>query len=241
MSSAPAASLELLEGSDRPDLLGEALLRMAMIYHRRGQLDESITMSLQAMEIARRANNHFSLVYAHQGLGISFSQTRHYKEALEHYAQMRDQARLAHAKMLEAYATLGIGTTTATLGDLHTGESLIREAIGMFRAVGAPFGLNHALYSLADFYRNQGRHAEALPLFREVAYIYEKYPNKIGLWYTLMAISREHMALGNRSAALAAAERAFGLAKEIGHSLYLVDNAQQIAAIHAANGDHKQA
>jgi PAS domain S-box-containing protein len=241
MSAAPAASIELLEGVDRPELLGEALLRMAMMYHRRGQLDEAISMSTQAMEIARRSNHPLSLVYAHQGLGIALDQSENHKEAQAHFVRMRDLARVANSKILEAYAMLGMATTASKLGDPQAGETLIREAIGLFRIIGAPFALNHALFTLGDNMRSRGRHADALSLFNEVVATYERHPNKIGLWWSLGARGGEHTALGNRVAALADAERAYAVAKEIGLTKYLAESAQQIAALHALKGDFRRA
>lgn len=241
MTMAATSSVELLEGVDQPDLLGEALLRMTMMYHRLGQLDESVRMSMQALEIAGRTNNPLALVYAHQGLGISLLHTEHFKEAHEHFLQMRDQARAAQSRMLEAYAVLNLGNTAAKLGDRHTGELLIREGIKLSRAIGAPFAVNHALYGLADLFRDQGRPAESLPLLSETVATYQRYPNKIGLWYSLMARSAIYLSLGNRPAALSDTEHAYALARDVGLSLYLSETAQLLATIHAARGDHRRA
>ena len=84
----------MLEGVDRPDLLGEAMLRLAMMYRRVGQLDESVTLCMQAMEIARDTDDPWALIFAYQGLGISYQQSERYAEAHNHYSKMHELARL---------------------------------------------------------------------------------------------------------------------------------------------------
>ena len=236
--AATTRSLELLDGVNRPDLLGEALLRMSMMYRRINNLDNSVTVIMQAMEIAKRTKDPLALTYAHQGQAISLNLSGRYAQASEHYQQMREYARAAHSKILEAHAVQGIADVMKSLGNLAEGERLAREAIAMFRAVGSPFSLSFGLYSYADLLRKQGRHVEAVALLDEVISIYEKYPNPIGLWFTLNARSTNLQALGRFTAARADAERAYGLAKEIGFSVYLSGSARRMAEIGTVDGDH---
>lgn len=234
-------SLEILDGVDRPDLLGEALLRTAMMYRRMGQIDQSIALCVQAMEIARRSENALVLAYAHQGLGISFDLSHRFAEAHDHFEQMRIHARAAGFKLLEADALGGLGATLASLGNTKRAEAVIREAIALYREVGAPFNVNHGLFALATHLNKEGRPREALPLFDEVVATYDRHPNRIGLWYTLNARSTTHQMVGDLAAARADAERGYTLAQDIGLPLYRSDSAQRIAAVAAAGGDHARA
>jgi|GEM_PF-1517022 len=72
---APRA-LKVLEGVDRPDLLGEAMLRLAMMYRRMGQIDESVTLCMQAMEIAR-VGTHLKLHATQKHLEERNAQLQH--------------------------------------------------------------------------------------------------------------------------------------------------------------------
>ncbi|MDP1773003.1 MAG: PAS domain S-box protein [Methylobacter sp.] len=231
----------VLDGVDRPDLLGEALLRMAMMYRRTDQLDESITMSMQALDIARQSNNPLALAYAYYGLAIAYEQSEHYSEAHDYYQRMLEQARVVGSRMLEGHALLGLGNTNNGFGDFKSAERLIREAIAVFRDIDVPFSLNFSQFALADNLRRQGRYAETLPIFEEIIERYRRYPNKIGLWWTLNARSSNYMALNDIAAARRDVEQAYALAKEIGVSLYLTDSAKRVAEIAAAKGDHRHA
>ncbi|HSW07162.1 ATP-binding protein [Aquabacterium sp.] len=235
-------SVSVLEGvTDRPDLLGEALLRTTVMYRRFEQLDDSIAVAVQAMEIARRANHPLALTYAHHGLAIAYEQSFRPGEMLEHFVQMRDQARAASSRLLEAFAITGLASAKVNSGDAAGGEALGREALVMMRAVGAPYAEAFSLMNLGGNLRAQGRHKEALPLYDAALAIFEKYPNRIGQWFALNSRSEAHQAMGDVAAGHADAERSYAVAKGLGLALYTSGSALRMAAIAAARGDHQQA
>lgn len=239
--TATTRSLDLLEGANRPDLLGEALLRMSMMYRRLGDWDSSITMAMQSLEIAKRSRDPLALAYAHQGMAVSFEQSGNFARARAHYALMRDQARAAHTKMLEGAAMRGLAGVLASLGDPAGGEALMREAATIFRSNHIPFYLSNVLHGLADLLHQQGRHAEAVQVLQEVIAIYERYPNNIGLWWSLNARSENYQSLGNFFAARADAERAYRLSKSIDFVYYRSESAKRMAGLAATSGDHRRA
>jgi len=241
VAEATSRSMTLLDGADRPDLLGEALLRTAMLYRRVGQFDESVTMAMQAMEIARRNKNPLALAYAHQGLAISYDLSDRPNESLEHYERMREQAVAAHSKLLEAYAIAGLGAINSRRADYPAAKKLYEQAIALFLSVGTPFNVHFAQFGLATNLRNQGLYAQARVLLDEVVDGYRKHPNRIGQWYALNARSANQESLGNATAARADAERAYALAKDIGFPLYMSESAQRLAAIAATAGDTRRA
>ena len=230
-----------LEGTDRPELLAEAMLRLTVMYRRFEQMDESVQVAVQAMEIARRSGHPLALVYAHQGLALAFGQSGRQKEAVEHQEQVRAQARLVPSRMLEAFAIAGMAGDLVNKGDTVRGEQLAREALAIHREVGAPFAVSFGLYGLASALSANGRHREALPVLDESIAIYDRHPNRIGQWFSLNARSHVFQKLGDTAQARADAERAYGLAKSLGHAIYLSGSASRLSSIAAASGDHKRA
>lgn len=235
------SSVELLDGIDRPDLLGEAMLRVAMMYHRLGQLDVSLSLTMQAMEIAERAHNPLVSAYAHQGLAISLEHGYRHVEAREHYQYMREQAVLAHSKLLEAFAMTGLSNCLSHLGDTEAAEKMMRDSLTLYREVGAQFGLSFGLFGLADQLYRQGHYQETLPVYEEILAIYRTYPNKIGLWYALNARSNTYLALNQSSRALSDAEQAYALAKTMGFPAYQSDSARRLSSAVASQGNLKRA
>jgi PAS domain S-box-containing protein len=230
-----------LEGTDRPDLLAEAMLRLTVMYRRFEQMDESVQVAVQAMEIARRSGHPLALVYAHQGLALAFGQSGRQNEAVEHQEQVRAQARRVPSRMLEGFAIAGMAGDLVNKGDTVRGEQLAREALAIHREVGAPFAISFGLYGLAGALTASGRYQEALPVLDESVAIYDRYPNRIGQWFSLNARSTAFQKLGDTAHARADAERAYALAKSLGHPIYLSGSATRLSSIAAASGDHKRA
>jgi PAS domain S-box-containing protein len=234
-------ALEVLQGMDNPALLSEAMLRLAMMYLRLGQLDATVTLCMQTMDVAKRSNDPLALLYAHQGLGIAFNNNGRYTEAHEHFTQMRDLARAIKLRQPEGEAISGMAFTLAKLGDWRTAVLMHREAIALFRSVGVPFNTAHALYSLADTMRQHGLLTDSLQTLSETISLYQRYPNKIGLWWTLVARSENYQGVKNLALARADAERAYTLAQNMSLLLYRAESAKRMAAITAATGEHKRA
>jgi diguanylate cyclase (GGDEF)-like protein/PAS domain S-box-containing protein len=245
MEAAITDSMELISSVDRPDLLSEAMLRASMMYRRQGQFDDSVTMSLQAMEVAQQSNSPIALTYAHQGLALSFDQSAQGLEAEDHYLKMRQQARNAQMLRLEADAILGHGRMAVLNKDksksLQNGERLIREAIEIYHRVGAPYSVAFGLFALAENQKYQGRLVKSRATLDEAVPIFEKYPNKIGLWWILNTRSEHSQALGDIDAAMNDAERAYALAQNISLPIYLSDSLKRLAAIAAHRGNHQRA
>ncbi len=241
MVAATERSVSHLQGADRPDLLGEAMLRMTAMYRRFERFDESVAIAVQALETARRANNPLALAYAHQGMAVAYDQSFRFLEAREHTLQMAVQARAAHSRLLEAFARSGLAGLEVETGDLHEAEQLTREAIGMFREVGVPFATSYGLFGLADLSAKQGRHHDALQYLNESLDIYRHYPNRISEWYALNARSTEYQALGSLTESADDAERAHGIAQALGIASYLSGSATRLASIAAVQGNYKRA
>ena len=220
VAAAAVHAMTTLEGIDRPDLLAEAMLRTSMTYRRIGQLDESTTMTMRQMEIAKRSLSPRVLMFALQGLAISYDQSGDKKKALEYFLLMLEQARAIPSKLFEAEALIGVGEAEMQQGDVEKGEKKIREAIALNRVVGAPFQIAHAVFSLGFQFHAHHRDAEALSLFNETVGIFERYNNMIGLWWSLNARSEILQASGHLAQAQADAERSYALAKKIKLAIY---------------------
>ncbi|MEP7299821.1 MAG: hypothetical protein ABI702_26885, partial [Burkholderiales bacterium] len=234
-------SLSLLDGIQRPELLAEAMLRTSVMYRRIGQIDDSVTLAMQGMDIAKRSANELALVYAHHGLALAYDQSGRLVEASEQYEQMRRHAQAAGSKVLEAYAVLGLAGMAVQRGDTDGGMVLNRQAIAMFEATRTPANLAIAYYTLAYNLHRQGRIVEAATEINRAVAIYEANPHRIGMWFALKVRSELHEARGERAAAQADADRGYALAGEIDAPYYRAESARRLARLAAAAGDHKRA
>jgi PAS domain S-box-containing protein len=241
MVAATQNSVMVLEGVNRPDLMGEALLRTTAMYRRFDQFNESVAVAVQAMEIARRARNPLVLAYAHQGLAIAYDQSYRFAEAREQYTQMREQARAAHSLLTEAAAVSGLAGVSSESGDRQSAEQLTRQALAMYRRVGAPFAASYALFSLADMLAKKGQYHESLDCLNEALDIYQRYPNRISQWFALNARSATYQTMGAIDKAAADAQQAYEIAKDLGAAVYLSGSATRMASIAATQGNYQRA
>ena len=239
---AASRSMALLEGVDRPDLLGEALLQTSLMYLNGGHFDESVTTSMQALEIARRNNNPLALVYAHESLTMALVQSGRAAEALQHATDMLEISHRTNSKLLEAQATFALGYLNQLSGNSRIAEPLLRNSLAEFQAIGARYIEGRAMTGLADVYRTEGRADEALKMFGAAEALYSSYSNQIGVWNVLSARSDLELHLNRLAPALADARRAYELA--LGSPGLLrsrSDSARRLAAVLNATGDVQRA
>jgi PAS domain S-box-containing protein len=234
-------AVSVLEGVDRPDLLGEAMLRACVMYRRFEQFEESVEIAVRAMEMARRSDDPLALAYAHQSLAVSYDQSFRQQESLQHYEQMRLQARAAKSRLLEAFALQGVVGQSLRDKDFETAERMGREALAMFHEIGAPFAAAFGHFGVSEILRAAGRHQEALAELDKALAIYERYPNRIGQWFILNSRSATEQAMKNYAPALADAERANEIARDLGFSIYTATSAVRLSEIYSARGDFERA
>ncbi len=234
-------ALKILDGVPQPALQVEAMLRAAMMYSRFGQLDESVQICVQAMETARVSAVPLALAYAHQCMAISFAQSENPQQALQHYVAMAAAARQTGSRLVLAQAIAGQAGQIAVRDGYPSGESMMRDALQIYGEVGAPFFVINATSGVANNLSHQGRHREALQLMNAVVTGYERYPNRIGMWWALMGRAAEYQALGNATAAWSDVERAYQLAREVGLDGYVGTSARQLGELAARRGNYQAA
>jgi diguanylate cyclase (GGDEF)-like protein/PAS domain S-box-containing protein len=242
ISEAPLQALTLLQSvENRPDLLGEAMLRVAMMYLRFNRLQEVVTISIELMETARQENDPFMLTYAHQGLALAYEQTHRYDESLAYYKGMLKHAKEIPSKVLQADALRGIAKVILAADAEAVVEPQLREAISLYRETGGPFYLSSGLYALAEYLRAQKRHEESLLMFSESLSIMKKYNNRIGMWWVLFTRSSNYQELNRLGDAFGDALRSDAIALAIDLPIYRSKSKQRLAEIVYAQGKYQQA
>lgn len=240
-AAAVADGVTLLNGVDHPALLAELMLRLSMSYLRSNLLDESVTLALQNLEIARQSDNALALMYAYQGMGIVNEQSGRYQAANDYFQQMLEAANLAQVKRWQGQAMLGVSSTAQHLGDMATAEKMLLEAITLYRDAGFPFNLAPALHNYAYLLSVQQRYTEAVTQLEEAIAIYERESNRIGLWYTLNSYADNLKRLDRKSEARDAIESTYRLAIELDFPTYLAQSAKRMAQVATDRGDYQQA
>ena len=234
-------AMAALEGIDRPDLVGEALLRVSTMYRRQNRLDDSVEIAVRAMEIARVNGDPFALVHANHGMAIAYDLGDRTAESREHYLRMREQAVVARSRLLEGFALMGLGSLATKEAKHAESQRLLKEAVAIFQAVGAPFSEAFGHFAIASDLRKQGESRAALEAVNRTLEIYGRRPNRIATWHSLLFRSELRQAIGDAAGALADAEAAYDIGRQIDLAVYRSESALRLAGVLAAAGDHRRA
>jgi signal transduction histidine kinase/DNA-binding response OmpR family regulator len=236
-----AQTIAALEGVDRPDLLGEALFRGALIYRRIGRLEDAATMSLQALDAAQRSGDPLVMAYAHHGLAISYQQSGRHDEAEQQLDEMLRQAKAAGSKLQQAYAQLVLYEAAFQRGQLTRGDQHLDQAIELFSTVGSPTGLGIAVNQRTEAALRQGRLQEALALNEQGRAILKITQLPAGFFFSSLQRSQIEQRLGHPAQALAEAEDAHTRSLTLGQPLYQAFAKRRLAELAAAAGDTRRA
>jgi len=234
-------AIAVLDGVDRPDLLGEALFRGAIVYRRIGHLEEAVTMSLQALDAAQRSGDPLAMAYAHHGLSISYGQSGRRAEAMQQGKEMLREATAAGSKLQEGYAQLTLAPLAADLGDRAEGDRYLDQAIRSFTAVGSPSALGLAVNRQTTEAMEAGHWKEALASIERERDILEVTQLPVGWFFLAVERSQIEQRLGHPTEALAQAQDARRRALALGQPLYQSFAARRLAELAAASGDQKRA
>jgi len=240
LSSVSIEAVKVLEGVDRPDLLGEAMLRLGMMYSRFGKPDEMVDACVRAMDLAHRNRNAWALAYGYYCLAQAYGSSDNNAQALQQYRLMQDQARRVGSRLLEGQAMRGMAQMLGAQ-DSPAAGTLARQASAVFRAVGAPFYLAASLFAEASQATVRGDQVQALALLDQVAAIYAGNPNDTGLWWTLTARSAAYLALKKDALAEQDLVQALALAEHLGLPLYLSESQRLLGALEARHGAYRKA
>ena len=234
-------TLAALEAVDRPDLLGEALFRGALVYRRVGRLEEAATMALQAQDAAQRTGDPLVLAYAHHGLAVSYLQSGRRVEALQQAQEMLRQARAAGSKLQEGYALVTLFEATYQRGVPTEAERYLEQAIQTFTAVGSPTAVGIALNLRAETALREGRLQEALAANERGRSILKITRLPAGFFFSALQRSQIEQGLGRPAEALAEAEDAYRRSLELAQPLHQSLATRRLAELAAAAGDAQRA
>ena len=234
-------AIAALDGVDRPDLLGEALFRGAIVYRRIGHLEEAVTMSLQALDAAQRSGDPLVMAYAHHGLSISYGQSGRRAEAMQQGKEMLREATAAGSKLQEGYAQLTLSPLAADLGNRAEGDRYLDQAVRSFTAVGSPSALGLAVNRQTTEAMEAGRWQEALAANEREREVLQVTQLPSGWFFWAVQRSRIEQRLGHPAEALAQAQDARRRSLALGQPLYQSYAARRLAELAAAAGDQQRA
>jgi tetratricopeptide (TPR) repeat protein len=147
---------------------------LAMIYQRRGELDEARRLYDESLEISKKISNQSSIAgtlhqlgWLAQDQGEVDEARRLYNESLEIKNRLGDQSGIA--------ITLHqLGRLAEDQGEVDEARRLYDESLEISKKIGDQSGIAITLHQLGRLAEDEGNKEEAARLFREALSIFEK-------------------------------------------------------------------
>ncbi|QIS21474.1 tetratricopeptide repeat protein [Nocardia terpenica] len=116
---------------------GLALGTLGLAHQRSGDLATAIELAQQAMTTLHDAGDPAIEAEALNRFGVLLAETRQHEKASTQFATALQLARRIHSPLEEARALEGLGRSRASLGDIATAITELRNAIAIYQHIGA--------------------------------------------------------------------------------------------------------
>jgi tetratricopeptide (TPR) repeat protein len=151
------ATLELLRGSDRIELLLRKAARLGFL----GRREEERAALEQALALAEAAHDADAQMRVRGNLGTHLTEISRYEEALKVLTQALEQARSSSDRPAEVAITGNLGNVCFALGRYEEARAHQELCLARAREVGDRVWEAKAIGNLGNIFRHLGRHEEA--------------------------------------------------------------------------------
>lgn len=230
----------LADSNSSHQWLAKSKIVMGEVFLDQGNMQQAVELSLEAIDIANEHKDTLSLIKATGSLAEIYRHYDYYDLALKYNRQVLDLA-----KRVNDQRSIGIAynNMSATLGE--QGHNL--EAIDSLQSALKIIDSSN-IYSRAKLtsnigycYRNLGEYSKALVYHRKALVLKRVGKMQSSIAYTLGAIGRAHIGLGNLDSGIYYAKKARALELEFKNPHQVSSATSHLATAYAAAGDYKNA
>lgn len=195
--------LELARRHGKPAAEMEALTEIGSLLRKQeAPLVQVLESYQQALEVARRQQNHFQEAKLHNSMGIVFWERENYPEALRHYEAARRIFHELNDPVHEGLLLNSIGVTLHHLGENQKAHQVLQKALSLNRKSQQRLLEAHSLSALADLYRASSRLDEALEHYSRSLQIRREIEDGQGEGWMLLRLAQVHALRGESTPAL---------------------------------------
>lgn len=230
---------QLPEGPSR--LRVTALGNLGNIYGVRGEVERSLSHYQMVSAIAEQLGDYWLLTENWINLGIELDMRGRWPDAQRHFQQALAQAERLGSLNQQARAALGLGNTLNKMGDDAAAEEQLSRCLGIARQKGWQSEQVYALVSLAALRVQSGDSAAAGPWLAEAERLAEATGVREPLPELRYTLALWHLGFGRPEQALAEAEQAVNLARELEAHVYAGIGLRVAGQAQAALGQVSQA
>lgn len=197
-------------------VLLQTLINLGIVYRQRGDYEAALQVYQQALLMQETTDNKSTLARLLNSIGNVYWSQSDYAQAIEHFQKSLKLSEEAKEPRLSATLLNNLGESYADMGDDETALDYYRKSLALAET-------NHDKRQMAGILSNIGKVEQRQQAFVRATESYQKslriredLKDKAGVAETLERLALLQNESGQHADALASAERAAVLAKEIG-------------------------
>ena len=203
--------------------------------------DTSLEYARQALDLATKANFKNGMAMSLENMGIAYSQSYDYQEALKKYSTALELYKETENKRREGLINKNIGNVYQELGDYDKAIEYLTVSEELRREADDQAIIAEALYELANTHSTLGNYPEALEQFDSVLELYKEMGDKEGEARTYLAVGWIFATKGDYPEAQKQSYIALKISEEIGDKSLIADSYIRIGYIQLMQEEYAEA
>lgn len=180
-----------------------------------GNVQESLQLQSQALELAQTLGDLFGEANARANLGVVYTSIGFRQEALQSYEESLVIRQRIDDKRGETHLLINLGNLYLEQGKPHRAITLYRQAIPLANTIGDRFAVGNALTGIGQGLALLGNDDEATNYHEEVLLLRTTLQDHTGVLHTLSNLGQIWYQRGNYTLALSYFEQAYHLGTDV--------------------------
>jgi tetratricopeptide (TPR) repeat protein len=226
---------------DHPDVVVKLSVDLFPYLDHAGHWGDALAMHSLAHDIARGKDDRTAEVDALmrlgetlQGQGRDTQAARYFRKALDHYVDLADLAKQAHALVC-------LGVIHWRSGPYDIAADYLNRALTIERELGNAVGEADALDALGLVLERQGRDEEAAEVFRNALPLFRAHNDHAGEAGVLDSLGCIASRQSHHQAAIAFHQQAIAIHRQVGSRIGEANAINDLGLAHRRRGDHQKA
>ncbi len=233
MKVAVAGNFEQLRG----DIYNNYSITNAVL----GNMEESVSAALKALEIFERENDSTRLARIYNNLGSRYSEMGYSDRALEYYDQAAQINRMIGDSMKLAFNYGNIGLLHYERDENNAALDYFNRSLNLMDTLNDKYNYAIALHNIALATRRLKQFGKALRYERRAYALSSEIDDGLGKITSLNSQALIHEDMGKKREALALYEKSLHIAKGLKARYYLINIYKNLARLQSELGNYQQA
>lgn len=233
-------SVDRAKASEQEDLVSKYLVKLGENHLDKGEFDLGVEKALEGLAIAKKIKNDTLVGTSYAALAEMYRIQDQLDLALKHNQLFVEIARKLKDQNMIGRAYSNLSAVLGELGRNYQAIDSLKKGLSFIDSTNL-FGKAKLTSNIGYCYRNLGKYEEALQLHREALRIKREAKMNSSIAYSMGAIGRAHLGLGNTDSAIFYTRKEYELASNYKIPFQIADGASHLSEAYEAAGDYQNA